>query len=56
MTVTQLEPWLTRKELAAALKVSERTIRRLNPPALSVGGQNRYHLSEVEEFLRGRKR
>lgn len=46
------EPWLTKRELAEALKVSTRTIERVNLPCLLVGGQNRYRMSEVEEALR----
>ena len=48
-----LEPWLTKRELARALRCSTRTIERLRLPALRVGGQNRYRLSEVEAHLRG---
>ena len=47
------EPWLTKRELAGALRCSPRTIERLHPPTLRVGGQNRYRLSEVETYLRG---
>lgn len=47
------EPWLTKRELAAHLRVSARTITRLNPPHTRVLGQNRYWLSEVEASLRG---
>lgn len=50
------EPWLTKRELAARLRVSPRTIERLRPPAMRVGGQNRYRLSEVELFLSGQDR
>ena len=48
------EPWLTKRELAAELKVSVRTIERLRLPAMVVGGQNRYLLSEVERHLQGK--
>ena len=48
------EPWLTKRELARWLRCSTRTIERLRLPALRVGGQNRYRLSEVEAHLRGR--
>jgi hypothetical protein len=34
------------------LRCSTRTIERLRPPALRVGGQNRYRLSQVEGYLR----
>jgi hypothetical protein len=47
------EPWLTKREVARELKVSTRTIERIKPPCTRVGGQNRYHLSEVEATLRG---
>ena len=46
------EPWLTKRELASELRCSTRTIERLHVPALRVGGQNRYKLSEVESYLR----
>lgn len=48
--------WLTKRELAERLKVSPRTIERLAPPSMQVGGQKRYTLSEVERFLRGERR
>jgi hypothetical protein len=46
------EPWLTKRELAQALRISTRTIERLGLPHLRVGGQNRYRMSEVEAALR----
>jgi excisionase family DNA binding protein len=46
------EPWLTKRELADVLRCSTRTIERLRLPALRVGGQNRYRLSQVEAYLR----
>lgn len=49
----ELEPWLTKRELAAALKVSVRTIERHRFPCMRVGGQNRYLRSECEAVLRG---
>lgn len=52
MTIAQREPWLTKRELALELRCSIRTIERLHLPAMRVGGQNRYRLSEVEDFLR----
>ena len=50
------EPWLTKREVAAELRCSTRTIERLHLPAMRVGGQNRYRLSEVEAFLSRRGR
>lgn len=47
------EPWLTKKELAMKLKVSTRTIERLDLPCVPVGHQNRYLLSQVEASLAG---
>jgi excisionase family DNA binding protein len=46
------EPWLTKRELAAQLGISVRTVERLHLPAMQVGGQNRYLRSEVERHLR----
>jgi excisionase family DNA binding protein len=51
-----MEPWLTKRELADALSVSPRTVERLRLPAMRVGGQNRYRLSEVEAYLAGAER
>lgn len=45
------EPWLTKREIARKLKLSVRTVERLRLPAMRVGGQNRYRLSEVERYL-----
>ena len=50
------ERWLTKRELASQLRCSTRTVERLRLPAMRVGGQNRYQLSEVEAHLRGRER
>lgn len=47
------EGYLSKKELAAKLGVSQSTITRHVRPQLRVGGQNRYLLSEVERQLRG---
>ena len=46
------EPWMTQREVAAELRISVRTLRKLDPPCLPVGGQKRYHLSEVLQYLR----
>ena len=51
MKLAQHEPWLTKRELALELRCSTRTIERLRMPAMRVGGQNRYRLSEVEAYL-----
>lgn len=50
------EPWLTKAELAAQLRCSKRTVERIRPPSMRVGGQNRYRLSEVEDYLKRRGR
>jgi excisionase family DNA binding protein len=50
------EPWLTKRELAAQLHCSTRTIERLRLPSMRVGGQNRYRLSEVEAYLTRKSR
>jgi hypothetical protein len=47
------EPWLTKRELASALKLSMRTIERLITPTMRAGGQNRYKLSDAERQLQG---
>jgi hypothetical protein len=47
------EPWLTKRELARKLRISTRTIERLDLPRMCVGGQNRYLMSEVRRYLRG---
>lgn len=48
------EAWLTKKELADALKVSVRTIERERIPYdVRIAGMNRYYLSQVRAFLRG---
>jgi hypothetical protein len=45
--------WLTQRELADHLRVSRRTVQRLDLPCLTVGGQKRYTLTEIYEALRG---
>jgi hypothetical protein len=50
------EPWLTKKEIAAHLRVSTRAVERLDLPHQKVGGQNRYKISEVEAELGGSPR
>lgn len=47
------EGWLTKPEVAAKLKVSVRTVERLRLPAMRVGGQNRYLLSQVYAAING---
>ena len=51
MTTLEREPWLTKRELALELRCSIRTVERLHLPAMRVGGQNRYRVSEVEAYL-----
>ena len=48
------EPVLTKRDLAERLKVSTRTVQRLDLPHMRVGGQNRYLWSEVLQALRNR--
>lgn len=47
------EAWLTKRELALRLKVSTRTIERLQLPFTRVGGQNRYLESQAVAALAG---
>jgi hypothetical protein len=47
------EPWLKIGEVAARLRVSVRTVERLNLPRTRVGRQNRYLMSQVEAALGG---
>jgi hypothetical protein len=47
------EPWLTKREVARKLRVSTRTVERLHLPAIRVGGQNRYLMSQVQAALTG---
>jgi len=51
--IPRIEPWLTKAEIAAHLRVSQRTVERLALPCQKVGKQNRYRISEVERFLSG---
>jgi phage terminase Nu1 subunit (DNA packaging protein) len=49
------EAWLTKPQLAEHLAVSNRWIemqQRVGLPYLRMGGLNRYHVSEVEAWLR----
>jgi len=46
------EAWMDKRQLAHELGISVRTVERLHLPHMRVGGQNRYHMSEVENFLR----
>ena len=49
------EEILTKRELAAKLKVSTRTIENLNPPCLDLGYRSkRYRWSAVLKFLEER--
>lgn len=51
--IPTVEPWLSKRQIAAHLAVSVRTVERLRLPYQRVGGQNRYRVSEVEAFLTG---
>lgn len=46
---------LTKKEAAAFLKVSERTVVRLPITRTRIGGQVRYDLADVEAYVQSRK-
>lgn len=49
------EKWLTKRELAAYLRVTPRFIelqQQLGLPVLRLGAANRYRVSEVEAWLR----
>lgn len=45
------EPWLKRSEVAAELQVSPRTVTRHIRPTATVGGQNRYLMSDVRRQI-----
>lgn len=47
-----IEPFLTKREVALKLRVSPRTVQRLDLPHMRVGGQNRYLWSEVIAALK----
>lgn len=47
------EAWYTKREIAAWLKISPRTVTRLRLPFHRVGGQNRYFKSEVATAMSG---
>ena len=53
MEAASLEPWLTKRQLAARLGCSTRTVERENYPCRRVGKRNRYVLSEVEAAIAG---
>lgn len=42
----------TRRELAAALKVSLRTVDRLTIPSVRLGKRRVYRIEDVKDFLR----
>ena len=59
-TMPEPDDLLTTAELAAALKVNERTVRRWRnegggPPVLWAGGHARYRWGDVQEWLRRRE-
>lgn len=43
-----MEPWLTKREVAARLGCSVRTVERRITPSGQVGGMNRYLMSQVD--------
>ena len=47
-----IEPFLTKREVALKLRVSPKTVQRLDLPHMRVGGQNRYLWSEVLAALK----
>ena len=47
-----IEPFLTKREVALKLRVSPKTVQRLDLPHMRVGGQNRYLWSEVIAALK----
>jgi excisionase family DNA binding protein len=59
-TMPEPDDLLTTAELAAALKVNERTVRRWRnegegPPVLWAGGHARYRWGDVQEWLERRR-
>ena len=51
------EPWLTKRQLAAYLSYSTRWVEirmREGLPSKLIGGQRRFHLSEVEAWIEER--
>ena len=51
------EPWLTKRQLAAHLSYSTRWVEirmREGLPSKLIGGQRRFHLSEVEAWIEER--
>lgn len=56
--IREKEEWLTQSELSQVIKAGPVTLWKLRNeglPFYRLGGQVRYKLSEVEEFLRRRK-
>ena len=47
------EPWLTKLEVAAELRVSRATVERMKLPHMRVGRQNRYLMSQVYAAING---
>lgn len=57
---TLLDEWMTRKELAAELGVSERTllnwkVQRIGPPLIRLKKQTLYRREAVREWLRSQE-
>jgi hypothetical protein len=57
LVVPTHEPWVTKQQIAAHLHVTTRWIesqQRLGLPHMHMLGINRYRVTEVEAWLRGR--
>lgn len=50
-----MEQLLTRKQVAAYLSVSDRTVRRLRLPTVRIGRLVRYRLADVVRWVEARK-
>jgi hypothetical protein len=56
---TPTAPWLTEQQLAEHLQISPRhliNLRKAGLPFIQLGSSVRYDLSEVEQFVRSKRR
>jgi predicted DNA-binding transcriptional regulator AlpA len=56
---TPTAPWLTEQQLAEHLQISTRhliNLRKAGLPFIQLGSSVRYDLSEVEQFIRSKRR